>query len=159
MFVLRFLTDLMNPVSSDRGSVEFQPYGKLKYKKREGGWFGTLDGIVPGNRVEIFIEGNRNEIQSYKFEMMSEFVANLDSLLERLFGHIHQNFLDTKWERNIDELLEMYFLAAISLKGDGEGFWVVLEPSFDVDSIFDLFIRFTIVKDEIIWSNISKRTK
>ena len=68
-----------------------------------------------------------------------------------LFNHIHQR---DKWGKSAEELRSMYFLTAINLKKDGETFWVVLGPALDVDSIFNHFLRFTLVKYEIIWSNL-----
>lgn len=155
MSVLRFLTDLVKSEASGQSPLDFQPYGQLTYKKSEGGWFGRLEGILPDNPIEICIEGDRNEKPSRRLEIVSEFITELDPLMERLFGYIHQNFLDSKWERSAEELREMYFLTAITLKIDGETFSVVLEPGFDVDSIFNQFLRFRLVKHEITWSNIS----
>ena len=44
MSVLRFLTALTKSGASYKGPLNFLPYGQLKYKKNEGGWFGTLEG-------------------------------------------------------------------------------------------------------------------
>jgi hypothetical protein len=51
--------------------------------------------------------------------------------------------------KTLDEIKGMYFLTAVSLKDDNETWWLVLEPDSKVESIYNHFLRFTMVGREI----------
>ena len=55
--------------------------------------------------------------------------------------------------KTLDEIKGMYFLTAVSLKDDNETWWLVLEPDSKVESIYNHFLRFTMVGREIAWAN------
>lgn len=151
-----FLMRIWESQSTSVPTIEFSPFGKLTLQDNGRKWFGLLSGVVPENQVEISIETQADDpALEEKMSNLRSFIENLPQHVERLFEFVHSQFSGGMQEKSLGDLKEMYFLVAIELKSDCKTFWVVLEPGLNVTSIHNHFLRFTIVRDEIGWSNIS----
>ena len=54
------------------------------------------------------------------------------------------------------DIRAMYCLSAVMLKSDNTSWWLVLEPAFDIETVYHHFLRFTMVKREIGWANFAR---
>lgn len=137
-------------------SLNFFPFGTLDRVGNRAEWFGRLAGIVASNSVEVSIEtdaqGQNLEANTTK---LKAFIEGVPSMLDEIFHYVETAF---KGEKSVAELTQMYFLTAISIKSDGDTFWIVLEPNFDVPSMYDQFLRFTVVNKTVVWSNINNKS-
>lgn len=128
--------------------------GKFVFKRREACWFAHAEKIFNTSLVELSIEIGENALPAISLveglESLKVFIASLDGILELLYKYVNARF-ETG---SPDKIKEMYLLSGITLKADGKTFWVVLEPSFDVKSKYNFFLRFTFVDGEITWSNL-----
>ncbi len=149
----------MNWLANLLGNINFEmpERGTLKLIKdvQEYVWFGRVKFGSGPTPVELSIELAKGE-EPTKIE--SQVIDNLEEDWEEIndlmFTHMTEKFKDSKWEKQKDELEDMYFLSSISLKREKSECWIVLEPKFNVYSFFNFFPRFTIKDKEIIWSNL-----
>ena len=137
-----------------KASLKIEPFGELIFNKRENEWFGYMNNIFPTHQVEcgIEVESKRSELEE-KIQFFRYFVEHIEVTNLRLFEFIHQRYENSG--KTVDELKCMYFLRALTLKDDGKTWRIVFEPNFDVESIYNHFIRFTYVDKKITWSNLS----
>ncbi|WP_125185358.1 hypothetical protein [Botryobacter ruber] len=136
-----------------------EPFGELSYRRRDKEWFGNVDNISPDNKVElsIFVDNDRQDI-SDKIILVEQFACDYDIIMEKLYQLAYLKYKDTKWEKPQNEIKKMYFLAGVNLKSDNKTWWLVLEPNFNIDSIYNHFLRFTMVDREIVWTNFDINT-
>ncbi len=136
-----------------------EPFGELKYYRKDKEWFGLVDNISPDNKVELSIcVDNDQEDLSDKIVLVQKLAADYDTVIEKLYWLAYIKYKDTKWEKPLDEIKRMYFLTGVNLKIDNRTWWLVLEPTFDVASIYNHFLRFTMVDREIVWANFDINT-
>jgi len=136
-----------------------EPIGELHYHQRDKEWFGLLDNISPVNKVELSIcVENRYEDLSEKIVLVQKLAADYDTVIENLYRLAYIKYKDTKWEKPLDEIKKMYFLTGVNLKSDNKTWWLVLEPTFEVESIYNHFLRFTMIDREIVWANFDINT-
>lgn len=141
----------------EKPQFDFAEYGMLKLDKNRNGfeWFGLVNMPISKASIELTIEvENQNEPSIEQIELIKEFTKRWQTTSHILFEHMEECFRDSKWAKDKNELQKMYFLSAIDLKRDNSEWWIVMEPEFDVTSIFNFFPRFTLKNDEIIWSNL-----
>ena len=118
--------------------MTIEPFGELHYHKREKEWFGRVDNISPDNKVELSINvDNDKEDLSDKIVLVQKLAAEYDVFIESLYRLACMKYKNTKWEIPLDEIKKMYFLTAVTLKSDNKTWWLVLEPVFDVESIYN----------------------
>lgn len=132
-------------------------YGKLKLNKNRNGfeWFGRVNMPISKASIELTIEvENQNEPSNEQIELINEFEKRWQTTSHKLFEYMEECFRDSKWEKDKNELQKMYLLSSIDLKRENFEWWIVMEPEFDVTSIFNFLPRFTLKNDEIIWSNL-----
>jgi hypothetical protein len=136
--------------------MKIEPFGGIEFKSNEKEWFGLVDNIAPNNKVELTISAeNCNLDISNKIESIKQFTADYNFIMTCLYKLVQQQYRNSKWEKPLNEITEMYFLTAVSLKDDNKTWWLVLEPDFKVESIYNYFIRFTMVDREITWTNLT----
>jgi hypothetical protein len=134
--------------------MTIEPYGKIEYNFKEKEWFGSVNSISPTNQVELTISiDNDNEDITYKIQLLNNFVADYNFIMKKLYDLSYLKYKGTKWEKSLEEIKTMYFLTAVDLKSDDRTWWLVLEPNFDVTSIYNNFLRFTMVDRIIVWAN------
>ena len=136
---------------------DFAGYGKLKLDKNrnEFEWFGHVNMPISKDTIEITIEvDNQNEPSNEQIGLVRDFEKKWQITSHKLFEHMEECFHNSKWEKDKNELKKMYFLSSIDLKKDNSEWWIVLEPEFNIPSIFNFLPRFTLKNDEIIWSNL-----
>jgi hypothetical protein len=131
-----------------------EPFGELQFYERDKAWFGRVDNISPGNKVElgICVDGEHDDF-SDKIISIRQFAADYYTVIEKLYRLAYIKYKDSKWGKPLDEIKKMYFLTAVTLKSDNKTWWLVLEPSFDVGTIYNHFLRFTMVDQEIVWAS------
>lgn len=128
---------------------------ELKFNSLENEWKVTTQNISPENSVELSLcVTNKDENIDQKIDLVKEFSNNYDEIMCILYQFIFQKYSQTKFNKSIEELRRMYFLSGVSLKKDNNTWWVILEPSYDVETIYNHFLRFTMVDKKIIWSNL-----
>jgi hypothetical protein len=153
MSVSELLSNLTKSKALKSAVVDFEPFGELKFNHKESSWFGFLNGVTPFNHVELWIEVEHpDEPIGNKLEIIRNFIGGIDKVMNELYRFIHSNCVDVKLPKSLEEVTEMYFLSSLSLKKDSSTYWVVLEPG-DVESIYNVFLRFTLVNGKIVWSN------
>lgn len=136
--------------------TKIEPFGELKYNSDEKQWFGIVKNISPANEIELALEVEKiDQDLNEKFEIIRGFVKDIDSITSALFEFVRKNyFLNSN--KTIDEIKQMYFLTAITLKNDNKSWWLVLEPSFNVETPYNHFLRFTFANGKLVWSNIEQ---
>ncbi len=141
----------------EKSQSDLAEYGKLKLNKNRNGfeWNRHVNMPISKVSIELTIEvENQNEPSNEQIELIKEFEKRWQFTSHKLFEYMEECFRDSKWEKDKNELQKMYFLSAIDLKRENFEWWIVMEPEFDVTSIFNFLPRFTLKNDEIIWSNI-----
>ena len=136
---------------------ELLDYGTMKLNKNRNGfeWFGHVNLPISKIPIELTIEVEGQNMPSYEQALLiKEFVNQWQKTSSILYEYMAETFRNSKWQKEKDELKNMYFLSAIDLKRDNYEWWIILEPEFDVVSIFNFLPRFTMKNDEIIWSNL-----
>ena len=128
---------------------------QLKYNQREVEWQGSARDLSNGNLIELTIGvSNSTECIERKMDLLNDFFNNYENTMTTLYNYIYERYLNTNFSKPLEEIKSMYFLSAVNLKTDSINWWIVLEPHYNVESIYDHFLRFTIVDKKIIWSNI-----
>ncbi len=136
--------------------MRIEPFGNIEYKRKDKEWFGLVDNIVPNNKVELVISADdSNQSIDDKIESIKHFAVDYNSVMKNLYELAYQKYKNTQWEMTLDEIKEMYFLTAVSLKDDNKTWWLVLEPDFKVETIYNHFLRFTMVDRKIVWANFN----
>lgn len=136
-----------------------EPFGELHYHQKDKEWFGCVDNICPDSKVELSIcVDNERQDLSLKIDLVKGLARDYDAVKEKLHELTYIKYKNTEWEKSLDEIKRMYFLAGVSLKEDNRTWWLVLEPVFDVTSIYNHFLRFTMVERKIVWANFDIHT-
>jgi hypothetical protein len=134
--------------------ITIEPFGQLEYEKANKQWFGRVENISPNNIVElsISVEHPDQDIDD-KIELIKNLAADYESIVANLYDLFYENLKGTKYELTRAEIEQMYFLAAVVLKADNKTWWLVLEPDYRVTSIYNHFLRFTMIGRTIVWAN------
>jgi hypothetical protein len=136
-----------------------ESFGELSYHQNGKEWFGLVENISPNNKVELSIcVDSEHEDLSEKIILIKKLVADFNLVMENLYNLAHLKYKDTQWEKSKEEIKKMYFLTAVNLRIDNTTWWLVLEPAFEVETIYDHFLRFTMVGREIVWTNFDTKT-
>ena len=136
--------------------MTIEPFGNINFKSKDQEWFGLVDNIAPNNKVELIISADdSNQDISDKIESVKQFAIDYNSVMTSLYELAYQKYKNSQWEKTLDEIKEMYFLTAVSLKDDNKTWWLVLEPDFKVETIYNHFLRFTMVDRKIVWANFN----
>jgi len=131
-----------------------EPFGLLKFDETAKEWVGYVDNISPGNKVELSISVvHIGQSLTQKIGLIKQMAADYEVIVAELYDLIYKKFRGTEYEVTRDAVGEMYYLSAVNLKEDNRTWWLVLEPCFSVDSIYNHFFRFTIQDGKIIWAN------
>jgi hypothetical protein len=131
-------------------------FGNIEYKKSSKEWFGLVDNICPNNKVELNLSvNNKDEELNDKIELVKKFALDYENIISKLYDLAYKKYKDTQFEVTRTEIEEMYFLSAVNLKEDNKTWWLVLEPNFNVTSVYDHLLRFTMLEREIIWANFN----
>lgn len=139
--------------------MTIEPFGKIEFNKRDKEWFGLVDNICPDNKVELSISvDNINEELNDKIELVKKLATDYVTIVRDLYDLAYKKYKDTEFEVTREEIEKMYFLTAVNLKEDNKTWWLVLEPNFNVTSIYDHFLRFTMLDRKIIWANFDINT-
>lgn len=140
-----------------RPQFELAEYGTLQLNRNRSGfeWFGRVTMPISDTPIELTIEvEGPNEPSGRQIQLIKDFANTWLDTKTRLFEYMTESFRDSKWEKDQTELQKMYYLSAIDLKKENLEWWIVLEPEFDVVSIFNFLPRFTVKNNEIVWSNL-----
>ena len=139
--------------------IKIEPFGSFLFYETEKTWFSVVKNISLLNDVELLIEvENSKQDLTEKTMLIKEFVNEIDLVMEILYTFIHKKCF-TCSTKTLDDVKKMYHLCAIELKLDNKTWWIGLEPSFDNKTIYNHFLRFTLVNNEIIWSNIQNKIR
>jgi hypothetical protein len=136
--------------------MTIEPFGNINYQSRDKEWFGLVNNIAPNNKVELAISADDSiKDISDKIENINQFAIDYNAVMAILYELAYQKYKNSQWEKTLDEIKEMYFLTAVSLKEDNKTWWLVLEPDFKVKSIYNHFLRFTMIDRKIVWANFN----
>ncbi len=139
--------------------MTIEPFGNIEFNKRDKEWFGLVNNICPDNKVELSISvDNADQDLSNKIELIKKFAEDYKTIVANLYDLAYKKYKDTKFEVTREEIEKMYFLTAVNLKEDNRTWWLVLEPDFNVTSIYNHFLRFTMLDRKIIWANFDINT-
>jgi hypothetical protein len=130
---------------------------QLRYNTRDHQWFGLVNDLYPGQAVELTLEGDQEGLTS-KMTRVRALAADAAAIVERLHGLAYRKYQGTAWAKPLAEIRAMYFLSAVTLKSDNTTWWLVLEPEFNLETIYNQFLRFTMVNREIVWANFAHDT-
>jgi hypothetical protein len=134
--------------------MTIEPFGKIEFSKRDKEWFGLLDNICPDNKVELSISvDNIDQDINEKFELVKKLAADYETIVADLYDLVYKKYKNTEFEVTRKEVEKMYFLTAVNLKVDNKTWWLTLEPDFNVTSIYNHFLRFTMQDREVVWAN------
>lgn len=101
-----------------------------------------------------------NEIRKLYFYAVGEKGEGQDyeNIVNELYDLAYKKYKDTEFEVTRKEIEKMYFLTSVNLKEDNKTWWLVLEPNFNVTSIYNHFLRFTMLDRKIVWANFDINT-
>jgi hypothetical protein len=134
--------------------LTIEPFGQLRYRARLKAWQGWASNVVPDRQVELSIAANsKNEDISEQLAALRQFAADADAIVANLVELSYLALKGTKWELPLIEVEKMYFLSAIALQENHRSWWVVLEPEFDVPTIYSQLLRFTVTDGVVTWKN------
>jgi hypothetical protein len=135
--------------------MDIEQFVEIKFNNQDKEWIGTVDGISPNNKVElsISVDNDKQNILE-KIELIKKFSTDYDVIMSKLYDLTFQKHKNTKWEKSLDDIKQMYFLTAVALKNDNKTWWITLEPNFNVPTIYNHFLRFTMVNNNIVWMNL-----
>lgn len=139
--------------ASQPESITIPAIGTLNYccENCKAFWFGILDSIVNGSKVELTIDTlNGQSPTELQVKSIEEVINNILQYTNLLYSHLNVAYGDL----SLDEIKNMYFLAAIEIKNNHNELWFTLEAMPHVFSIYDGFKRFTVIDKEIVWSNV-----
>ncbi len=132
--------------------MTIEPFGEIEFNKRDKEWFGLLDNICPDNKVELSISVDSiDQDINEKFELVKKLAADYETIVADLYDLVYKKYKDTKFEVTRKEVEKMYFLTAVNLKVDNKTWWLTLEPDFNVTSIYNHFLRFTMQDREVVY--------
>jgi len=136
--------------------MTIEPFGKIEYQSKDNQWFGLVNNIAPNNRVElaISVDNSNRDINNY-IESIKQFVIDYKSVMTQLYELAFQKYKSSPWEKPLDEIKEMYFLTSVLLMKDNKTWWLVLEPDCEVETIYNHFLRFTMIGRKIDWANFN----
>lgn len=144
-------------IANDLMTIE--PFGQIEFNNQDRRWFGLVENICPNNKVELSIAAeNKDQDIKDKIELVKKLAADYASIIANLYDLAYKKYKDTKFEVTRKEIELMYFLAAIDLKNDNNTWWLVLEPDYNVATIYNHFLRFTMVDRKIVWANFDINT-
>ena len=139
--------------------MTIEPFGNIEFNKRDKEWIGLVDNICPNNKVELSISVNKvDQDLNDKLELVKKLAADYETIVSDLYDLAYKKYKDTEFEVARNEIEKMYFLTAVNLKEDNRTWWLVLEPDFNVTSIYNHFLRFTMLDRKIIWTNFDINT-
>ena len=126
--------------------MTIEPFGKLEYNKSTKEWVGLVDNICPNNKVELKIAvDNIDVVIAEKIELLKQLTYDYKMIVEKLYDLAYKKYENTEFEASREEIENMYFLSGLSLKKDNRTWWLVLEPHFNVTSIYNHILRFTML--------------
>lgn len=140
-----------------RPVLNLEGFGLLIFNTDKSGneWVWKVQNISKNYTVELSIEVEGNSTPSSNQEnSVKQFFDSIETVEQVIFEYIHDCFKGTKWQRTEEDLKNMYYLSAITLKSDNADIWVTLEPQIDVPTIFNFLPRLTLRNNEIVWSNL-----
>ena len=139
--------------------MTIETFGSIKFNKKDKEWFGLVDNICPDNKVELFISvENIDQSLNDKIELIKKMANDSENIVDDLYELAYKKYKDTEYEVSRKEIEKMYFLTAVKLKEDNKTYWLTLEPSFNVNTIYNHFLRFTMRERKIIWANFDINT-
>ncbi len=139
--------------------MTIEPFGNIEYNKRDKKWFGHVNNISPNNKVELSISvDNPDQDLSVKMEQVKKLADDYETIVANIYDLVYNKYKDTEFEVARGEIEKMYFLTALNLKEDNLTWWLVLEPDFNVTSVYNQFFRFTMRDRKIIWTNFDINT-
>jgi hypothetical protein len=139
--------------------VTIEPFGNIEFNKRDKEWFGLADNICPNNKVELSISVNSlDQNLDDKIELVKKLASDYENIVTDLYDLAYKKYKDTEFEVTREVIEKMYFLTSVNLKEDNKTWWLVLEPNFNVTSIYNHFLRFTMLDRKIVWANFDINT-
>lgn len=139
--------------------MTIEPFGNIEFNKRDKEWFGLVDNICPNNKVELSISvDNIDQDIKDKIELVKKLATDYETIVTDLYDLAYKKYKDTEFKVTRKEIEKMYFLTAVNLKEDNKTWWLTLEPDFNVTSIYNHFLRFTMQDRKIIWTNFNIHT-
>jgi hypothetical protein len=145
----RFKTKRKELILNNFGTVQLFSEGKGYY------WFGVVKNISSDNGVELKINiEDKDDPLTNQTKLISDLMDNHERLMTILYDCIRSSFAKTGDKKTLEELKKMYFLAGVELKKDNKDWWIVFEPTFDVETIYNHFLRFTVRDMKVTWSNL-----
>jgi hypothetical protein len=139
--------------------MTIEPFGNIEFNKRDNEWFGLVDNICPKNKVELSIAVNNIDQKLIdKVELIKKLAADYEAVVAELYDMAFKRYKNTEFEVTREEIEKMFFLTAVYLKEDNKTWWLTLEPDYNVTSIYNHFLRFTMQDREIIWANFDINT-
>ncbi|WP_420152410.1 hypothetical protein [Siphonobacter sp.] len=131
--------------------MRIEPFGTFDYHPREQLWKADVDHLSPTHKVELSIGTDHAQADlSDKIKLLEAFVLDYASIMERLYQFIYESYRKTSEAKTLEEIKTMYFLTAVTLQKDNRTWWLVLEPNFDVPTLYSHFQRFTMVERQIV---------
>jgi hypothetical protein len=150
--MFKFLADRISKFFVDPLRLKvIEPFGEMRYKDKE--WFAIVDGISPRNKIELSICANHYEDDlTQKVALIEKFIEDYDLIVLQLYSLVFENLKKIQLEKTEEEIEKMYFLSFVSLQEDNS-WWLVMEPDYKVETIYNYFIRFTMIDRKIVWKN------
>lgn len=130
--------------------------GNFYYNKQDDCWIGNVDCIDLQGSFDLAIKTiNENEPTFEQVLETQKFVSNYNLLILLLWKYFEIAFNNDVASVNCESIKQMYFLSRAELLSNNIEWRVTLEPNFNVPTIYNFLPRFTIINNEIVWSNCS----
>lgn len=136
--------------------MTIEPFGYIVYNKKYKQWIGDVSNINPKGTVELTIESEDTlELSIVQMKNLRTFALDYLNIEKQLYELAYQKYNGTLYQKTLEEIKQMYFFSALSFKEDNKTCWIVMEPDFNVESIYNHFLRFTMIDREITWMNFN----
>jgi hypothetical protein len=145
-----FVSKLIEKILRHKITKIIEPFGEFRYSKRYKDWLCYSPKILTYPHLEIsFDVENEEQELSNKVNLTLAFLQNIESIKNDIYETIAKDYA----RKPIEEVKEMWFLSGIHLLNDDKTWHIVFEPNVDVETIYNHFLRFSVVNNEIVWNN------
>lgn len=132
--------------------INIEPFGEFEFFRSDDTWLARTKNIIPDLEIELSIENENPSVFSLnKIPIIADFLKDINFIEGNIYQYIFEKF---QYRKPLDKLKETYFLSALELKKDNKTWWMVYEPFCEMETIHNVFLRFTIMNKTIIWSNL-----
>ncbi len=80
--------------------MTIEPFGNIEYQSKDKQWFGVVETIAAGNKIELTISVEKSHQDIYRqIERLRQFAADYSAVMAGLYELAFQKYKNTRWEK------------------------------------------------------------